>query len=182
MVKYLHWSTLTCQIQENVPREVSISIIKCTKRSLHLQSLVELEYLGGSAQHGPWKCGVATKEGLFLQAQLLICWCCHVIIGAKFKGASTMGQRVGNYGDVAIGNRRTKKRKGGICTRWALKRMHPILITVSIEIQKQIFKEDASNSHNDEHPPRSYLSPVITKTKKYTSLAKKFKCIFMLII
>ena len=155
MVKYLHWSTLTCQIQENVPREVSISKIKCTKRSLHLQSLVELEYLGGSAQHGPWKCGVATKEGLFLQAQLLIYWCCHVIIGAKFKGASTMGQRVGNYGDVAIGNRRTKKRKGGICTRWALKRMHPILITVSIEIQKQIFKEDASNSHNDEHPPRS---------------------------
>ena len=169
MVKYLHWSTLTCQIQENVPREVSISKIKCTKRSLHLQSLVELEYLGGSAQHGPWKCGVATKEGLFLQAQLLICWCCHVIIGAKFKGASTMGQRVGNYGYVAIGNRRTKKRKGGICTRWALKRMHPILITMSIHLDLLL-----KFNYN--------LSPVIIKTQKYTSLAKNFKCIFMLTI
>ena len=42
-----------------------------------------------------------------------------------------MGQRVGNYGDVAIGNRRTKKKKE------KKRNLH----TMST-------KEDASNSHN----------------------------------
>ena len=47
-----------------------------------------------------------------------------------------MGQRVGNYGDVAIGNRRTKKRK-----EKKRKEKKRNLHTMST-------KEDASNTHN----------------------------------